>query len=30
MYTVKIKDKIYTFEEKKTLEQIANELNIKC
>lgn len=30
MYTVKIKDKIYTFEEKKTLEQIANELNIQC
>jgi len=30
MYTVKIKDNIYKYEENKTLEQIAKELNVKC
>lgn len=30
MYKVKIKDKTYTYDEVKTLEEIANELNIKC
>lgn len=30
MYKVIINNKTYSYEEKKTLEQIANELNIKC
>ena len=30
MYKVIINDKVYSYNEKKTLEEIANELNIEC
>ena len=30
MYSVKINDKVYNYEENKTLEVIAKELNINC